>query len=225
MKLETSEEERAEFRKWFEDRSLSIIPRSFVPDSIWAHALRLLRDIDTLLAEVERLRKEYELAGEQLDELEAEAEASTVEIANLRAELDRAPLLPAEVEEMRKVLLAWAGDYNLQDESCLPDDLRSAASLLSRWPGGWRPMETSMKTFTMYRRNVPTDTHDENQRNAPDQPQFEGVVFSDGSVAIRWLTAKRSTAIWASMDDMLAIHGHPEYGSELVWSPLPGDRP
>lgn len=34
---------------------------------------------------------------------------------------------------------------------------------------------------------------------------------------VRWLTAKRSTAVWASLDDMLAIHGHPEYGSELVW--------
>mgnify|MGYP001563593805 FL=1 len=74
-----------------------------------------------------------------------------------------------------------------------------------------------MKLFTMYRRNVPTDTHDENQRNAPDEPQFQGVVFDDGRVAVRWLTAKRSTACWDSMDDMLAIHGHPEYGSELVW--------
>lgn len=74
-----------------------------------------------------------------------------------------------------------------------------------------------MRNFTVYRRNVPTETHDENQRNGADEPQFEGVQFSDGSVAIRWMTAKRSTAIWASMDDMLAIHGHPEYGSELIW--------
>lgn len=80
--------------------------------------------------------------------------------------------------------------------------------------------ETSpaMRTFTMYRRNVPDETHDANQKNAPDEPQFEGVVFSDGTVAIRWLTAKRSTAVWSSMDDMLAIHGHPEYGSEIVWN-------
>jgi len=75
-----------------------------------------------------------------------------------------------------------------------------------------------MRTFTMYRRAVPTDTHDENQRNAPDQAQFEGVVWTDGTCAIRWLTAKPATAVWASFDDMLAIHGHPEYGSELVWT-------
>lgn len=75
-----------------------------------------------------------------------------------------------------------------------------------------------MKTFTMYRRNMENAPHTTEQKNASDQPQFEGVEFSDGSVAIRWLTAKRSTAVWGSMDDMLAIHGHPEYGSELVWN-------
>lgn len=75
-----------------------------------------------------------------------------------------------------------------------------------------------MKTFTMFRRNVPDATHDANQKNAPDEPQFEGVEFSDGTVAVRWLTAKRSTSVWNSLEDMLAIHGHPEYESELVWS-------
>lgn len=74
-----------------------------------------------------------------------------------------------------------------------------------------------MKRFVMYRRNVPDATHNADQKNAPHEPQFEGVQFTDGSVAIRWRTAKCSTAIWASMEDMLAIHGHPEYGSELVW--------
>ncbi len=78
-----------------------------------------------------------------------------------------------------------------------------------------------MKRFTMFRRNVPNETHDENQRNAPDEPQFEGVVFTDGKVAIRWLTAKRSVSVWDSLADMLAIHGHPEYGSEMVWHDAP----
>ena len=73
-----------------------------------------------------------------------------------------------------------------------------------------------MRTFTMYRHNVP-DTHDENQANPPDEPQFEGVVFTDGTVALRWRTAKASVSVWDSLDDMLAIHGHPEYDSELVW--------
>jgi hypothetical protein len=75
----------------------------------------------------------------------------------------------------------------------------------------------TLRRFTMYRRNVPSETHGPSHQNPPDQPQFEGVVFSDGSVAVRWLTAFRSTSVWASIDDMLVIHGHPEYGSELVW--------
>lgn len=77
-----------------------------------------------------------------------------------------------------------------------------------------------MRRFIMYRRNMANAPHDANQMNAEDQPQFEGVVFSDGRVAVRWLTAKRSTACWDNMEDMLAIHGHPEYGSELVWLDL-----
>lgn len=69
----------------------------------------------------------------------------------------------------------------------------------------------------MYRRKDISLTHNKNQVNPPSDPQFQGIVFDDGRVAIRWLTAKRSTACWDSMEDMLAIHGHPEYGSELVW--------
>ena len=73
-----------------------------------------------------------------------------------------------------------------------------------------------MRTFTMYRPNAP-ETHTADQKNAPDEPQFQGVVFDDGTVAVRWMTAKKSTSVWASLEDMLAIHGHPEYGSVLVW--------
>lgn len=73
-----------------------------------------------------------------------------------------------------------------------------------------------MRTFTMYRPNAP-ETHTADQKNAPDEPQFQGVVFDDGTVAVRWMTAKKSTSVWACLEDMLAIHGHPEYGSILVW--------
>ena len=78
-----------------------------------------------------------------------------------------------------------------------------------------------MKTFVMYRRNDISDTHDSNQVNLPSEPQFEGVIFTDGSCAIRWMTAKKSTSVWNSFEDMLAVHGHPEYGSELVWTTYP----
>jgi hypothetical protein len=69
----------------------------------------------------------------------------------------------------------------------------------------------------MYRTKDISATHDVNQVNPPDQPQFEGIVFTDGTCVIRWLTGKQSTAVWASLEDMLAIHGHPEYGSVLKW--------
>lgn len=75
----------------------------------------------------------------------------------------------------------------------------------------------------MYRRGDLSATHDANQVNAPDEVQFEGVEFSDGKVAVRWMTAKRSTSVWDSLQDMLDIHGHPEYESELVWSDVVQD--
>jgi hypothetical protein len=74
-----------------------------------------------------------------------------------------------------------------------------------------------MKLFTMYRRGDISDTHDENQANPPDEPQFQGVVFDDGTVVVRWLTKMASTSIWPDLRTMMAIHGHPEYDSELVW--------
>lgn len=36
----------------------------------------------------------------------------------------------------------------------------------------------------------------------------EGIMFSDGSCAVRWLTKTRSTATYASFADVVAIHGH-----------------
>ena len=74
-----------------------------------------------------------------------------------------------------------------------------------------------MKTFQAYRPYVPHETHTEFQRNAEDQVQYEGCIFSDGRVVIRWLTAKGSTSVFDSMQDCMDIHGHSEYGTYLVW--------
>ena len=74
-----------------------------------------------------------------------------------------------------------------------------------------------IKRFVMYRRGDISDTHDENQMNLPNEPQFEGVVFTDGTCVIRWLTKMASTSIWKNFETMMAIHGHPEYESELIW--------
>jgi hypothetical protein len=71
----------------------------------------------------------------------------------------------------------------------------------------------------MYRRGDLSDTHNEFQVNPPDVPQYEGVVFSDGTVVLRWCTAFKSTSVWATLEEALGVHGHPEdrYQSELVW--------
>lgn len=44
----------------------------------------------------------------------------------------------------------------------------------------------------------------------------EGVVFTDGRVAMRWRTGTASTAIYDGVDDVAAIHGHQGL-TRLVW--------
>ena len=74
-----------------------------------------------------------------------------------------------------------------------------------------------MKTFIVFRTLDISDTHNENQCNDPSEPQFEGVVFADGKTVIHWLTKVGSVSVFDSFEDMMAIHGHPEYGTILKW--------
>ena len=78
--------------------------------------------------------------------------------------------------------------------------------------------DTNIKRFTMYRRDMDSRlTHNSNQKNPETEAQFEGVVFTDGTVALRWRTPIKSTSVWDSLEAALAVHGHPEYGSEIIW--------
>ncbi|QNE18201.1 hypothetical protein F1D05_10215 [Kribbella qitaiheensis] len=36
----------------------------------------------------------------------------------------------------------------------------------------------------------------------------QGVLFSDGAVAVRWPSATPCTMTWDRLDDLLAVHGH-----------------
>lgn len=37
----------------------------------------------------------------------------------------------------------------------------------------------------------------------------EGVEFSDGTVALRWIVGEhRSTVVWPNIDAVIAVHGH-----------------
>jgi hypothetical protein len=44
----------------------------------------------------------------------------------------------------------------------------------------------------------------------------EGVMFWDGVCAMRWRTQIRSTTVYDTMDDLLAIHSH-EGRSTIKW--------
>jgi hypothetical protein len=74
-----------------------------------------------------------------------------------------------------------------------------------------------MRRFQVYRPQPPAGYIEQGAANAPDEVQFEGVVFSDGTVAQRWLTPSGSHAVWASLADLERIHGHPEYGTVWNW--------
>ena len=78
--------------------------------------------------------------------------------------------------------------------------------------------QTYPRAFIGYRPNPPDEYHAQGAANAPDQPQYEGAVFSDGTVVIRWLTEFRSHSVWACWYDFYRIHGHPEYGTVIVWA-------
>lgn len=74
-----------------------------------------------------------------------------------------------------------------------------------------------MKRFRCYRVAPPAGYLTMGAAVAPDLPQFEGVLFSDGTVCLRWMTLNGSFACWPSIDDVMTIHGHPEYGTIIEW--------
>ncbi len=45
----------------------------------------------------------------------------------------------------------------------------------------------------------------------------EGVQFSDGKVALRWLTDVASTVVWDCIEDAMMVHGH-DGATFIIWS-------
>mgnify|MGYP001247343998 CR=1 FL=1 len=132
MKLETSEEDI----EWVRKRVDYIRSQGgpFILDD------RVYCDFLTLLAEVERLKADRRPFSDGLAQKVIDEQVKTIDrlTANLA---ERAPPLPAEVEEMRKSLLSYAANIAAADDMPhLPKTvqaMRDAASLLSRWPGGF----------------------------------------------------------------------------------------
>jgi hypothetical protein len=74
-----------------------------------------------------------------------------------------------------------------------------------------------MRRFEVFRPNPPADYLGKGHANPPEDVQFEGVIFTDGTVAVRWRTQYKSHSLWASLEELIQVHGHPEYGTVWRW--------
>ncbi len=82
-----------------------------------------------------------------------------------------------------------------------------------------------MRYFTGYRPKVPDHYVSGGYGNLPQEPQFQGVVFDDGTVAVRWLTQFRSTSFWPSIEEFEAVHGHADYETVIEFTDVGLSRP
>lgn len=73
------------------------------------------------------------------------------------------------------------------------------------------------RTFAGYRPNPPEEYVNKGITNGGWVPDYQGVIFSDGTVVIRWLTAFRSHSIWEDWKTFYQVHGHPEYGTKIIF--------
>jgi hypothetical protein len=74
------------------------------------------------------------------------------------------------------------------------------------------------RAFAGYRHHPPEDYTKAGYSHLGGAPDYEGAIFSDGTVAIRWLTAYASFSCWASYSDFEKVHGHADYGTEIVFA-------
>lgn len=85
-----------------------------------------------------------------------------------------------------------------------------------------------MNRFTAFRTLDISDTHNEDQVNPPNEPQYKGVVFDTGKCVINWRTAVSSVSVFDSFEECMRIHGHPEYGTKIQFHdkvlPLPWEE-
>lgn len=72
-----------------------------------------------------------------------------------------------------------------------------------------------MRTFKGYRPSPPPEYQEKGITNSGETADYEGVIFSDGTVVVRWLTQCRSHSVWSSWEDFWQVHGHPEYETRV----------
>jgi len=76
---------------------------------------------------------------------------------------------------------------------------------------------TYPRTFAGWRPDPPEEYRAKGITNAGESCDYQGVIFADGSVVVRWMTEFRSHSVWACWDDFYRVHGHPEYGTRIVF--------
>lgn len=74
-----------------------------------------------------------------------------------------------------------------------------------------------MRTFSGWRTTPPDEYVNKDITNAGNAPDYQGVIFDDGTVVIRWFTLYRSHSVWADWNSFYQVHGHPEYGTVIVF--------
>lgn len=80
-----------------------------------------------------------------------------------------------------------------------------------------------MRVFRGYRPQPPQEYAGKGITNSGETPDYEGVVFADGTVVVRWLTEYRSHSVWADWNSFYQVHGHPEYGTVIKWCEMVDD--
>lgn len=75
-----------------------------------------------------------------------------------------------------------------------------------------------MRTFAGYRPVPPAEYVEKGITNGGESADYEGVIFSDGTVVIRWRTEFRSHSVWADWNSFYQVHGHPEYGTRIEFA-------
>lgn len=83
---------------------------------------------------------------------------------------------------------------------------------------------TYPRGFAGYRPSPPPEYADKGITNSGRTADYEGVIFSDGAVVIRWLTEFRSHSVWADWESFYQVHGNPEYGTVIEFGDG-GDAP
>lgn len=74
-----------------------------------------------------------------------------------------------------------------------------------------------MRLFVGFRPVPPVEYKDAGLTNSGERADYQGVVFDDGTVVLRWLTEHKSHSVWKDYRSFYKVHGHPEYGTRIEW--------